>query len=151
MKWPYHPYAVDKSRICPPGVVYRPEARLCVRGETGEAHLRALIDTGADHTVLPISIALDVGAELFPEESDAAKGVGGHEIPIIPGHVQLELISDEGSQAWSAFIGFADFESSEEECSILGHVGCLEYFLAAFDGVARSVELTPRAIPPNGE
>jgi hypothetical protein len=149
MKWLYHPYAVDKSRICPSGVVFRLEAKLCVRGATGEAIVRALIDTGADHTLLPISISRDVGAELFPQERDAAKGVGGHEIAVIPGRVQLELISDEESRAWDAVIGFAQFDNPEEECSILGHSGCLEYFLAAFDGVTQVVELTPRAIPPN--
>jgi len=150
MRWRYTPYAVEKSRICPSGIVYRPEARLRVRGKTGEAHLRALVDTGADHTLLPISIALNVGAELFLEESDAAKGVGGHEIPIIPGHVQLELNSDQGSLVWSASIGFADFKNTDDECSILGHAGCLEYFLATFDGVAQRIELTPRTTLPTG-
>jgi hypothetical protein len=46
-------------------------------------------------------------------------------------------------------IGFADFVTPEAECSLLGHSGCLEYFLAAFDGVEQTVELTPRTNLPN--
>jgi predicted aspartyl protease len=79
MNWTYRRYAVDESRICPSGMVYRPEAKIRVRGSQGEAYLRALLDTGADHTVLPFSIAADIGAELFEDEADVAKGVGGHE------------------------------------------------------------------------
>src|SRR5437016_2240108 len=102
MKWSYRRYAVEKSRICPSGIVHRPEAKVRVSGTRGEAYLRVLLDTGADHTVLPLSIAADIGAELLEDESDAAKGVSGHEIIIIPGKVELELLSDDDSCRWTA-------------------------------------------------
>ena len=145
MKWTYRRYAVDESRICPSGKVYRPEAKIRVSGTRGEAYLRALLDTGADHTILPFSIAADIGAELFEDEADAAKGVSGHEIIIVPGKVELELLDRDESCKWTAVIGFGQFASSLDECSILGHVGCLEYFFAAFDGLSQVVELTPRS------
>jgi hypothetical protein len=143
MNWRYYRYEVDTSPICPEGVVYRPEAKLCVRGTTGLVFVRALIDTGADHTLLPISTARRVGAELFQDDPDAAKGVGGQEIAIVPGRVELELISEEESFEWTAVVGFAEFASADDECSLLGHAGCLEFFHAIFDGIARVVELTP--------
>jgi hypothetical protein len=152
MKWPYHPYAVDESSICRSGVTYRPEANISVRGDAGEVFLRSLIDTGADHTVLPMSVADKVGAQLLFEEENTAKGVGGHEISIIPGRVQLKLISSDDACEWTAIVAFADFERPEDECSLLGHAGCLEYFFAAFDGVERVVELTLRAtLPEHGD
>ncbi len=144
MKWTYRKYAVDKSRLCPAGVVYRPEAKIRVRGAQGETYLRVLLDTGADHTVLPYSIAADIGAELFEGELDAAKGISGHEIAIIPGRVELELLDGEESCQWTAVIGFAKFASASDECGILGHAGCLEYFCATFDGESQVVELTRR-------
>jgi hypothetical protein len=91
-----------------------------------------------------MSVADRVGAELFRDNHDAVRGVSGHEILIVPGRVLLELISDDGSYQWSAVIGFAEFASPEEECSLLGHAGCLEFFTATFDGVARVFELTPQ-------
>jgi hypothetical protein len=145
MKWSYSRYEVDDSPICPDGIVFRPEATLCVRGRSGEAFLQPLIDTGADHSLFPISVAISVGAELFEHDLDAARGITGQEIPITPGRVQLQLLSDEGSFEWSAIVGFAEFATPEEECSLLGNAGCLELFHAAFDGTARTVELTPIA------
>ena len=144
MKWTYRRCEVESSRICPSGIVYRPVATLRIAGSAGSAYLRALIDTGADHTLVPFSIAEDVGAELFPDEEDAAKGISGHEISIVPGQVELELLGDDESHKWTAIIGFAKFATPDDECNVFGHAGCLEFFLAAFDGSAHIVELTPQ-------
>ena len=97
---------------------------------------------GADHSIVPISIAQDVDAQLYADDEDAARGVGGQQIAIVPGRVEVELIGDGGSYLWTAIIGFAKFATPDDECSILGHAGCLEYFLAEFDGVQHAVELT---------
>jgi hypothetical protein len=142
MKWPYFRYEVDRSAICPDGVVFRPEARLCVRGTTAEAIIGVLIDTGADHTLLPISLARRIGARLYEDQRDSARGVGGHGIEMIPGVVELELLSNEGACKWTAVVAFGEFDTPDDECSILGHAGCLEHFLAEFDGPERTVELT---------
>jgi hypothetical protein len=86
---------------------------------------------------------------LFEDDLDAARGVTGEEISITPGRVNLELLSRDGSCEWTAVVGSAEFASPEEECNLLGHAGCLEFFHAAFDGIARTVELTPIAdLPP---
>ncbi len=148
MKWNYRKSEVECSRICPSGIVYRPVARLRIGGSNGNAYLRALIDTGADHTLVPFSIAEDVGAELFEDEHNSVEGISGHEIAVVPGRVQLELLDDSDSLQWTAIIGFAKFASPDDECSVLGHAGCLEYFLAAFDGAGRAVEPTLRGDLP---
>ena len=106
---------VDTSRICPSGLVFRPEAKIRIGGRRGDTYLRAILDTGADHTILPYSVAEDVNAELFVEEADTARGVSGHEIAVIPGKVELELLDGAESYRWTAIVGFAKFESPIDE------------------------------------
>lgn len=148
MKWSYSEFEVDSSRICPAGVVYRPIAHVGIAGSNGSVYLRALIDTGADHTLVPYSVADQVGAKLFDDESNSVEGISGHEVIVVPGEIELELIDDVETVKWTTVIGFAQFAAPEDECSVLGHAGCLEYFLATFDGVNRSVELTLRGELP---
>jgi len=77
------------------------------------------------------------------------EGISGPNIAIIPGRVEVELIGNRDSYRLTAIIGFAKFATPDDECRILGHAGCLEYFLAAFDGVQHTVELTPIAELPS--
>src|SRR5262245_13693019 len=121
MKWAYRRYTVDRSRICPSGIVFRPEAKIRIGGRRGDTYLRGILDTGADHTVLPYSVAEDIDAELFEDDADTARGVGGHEIAVIPGKVELELLDGTEAYRWTAIVGFAKFESAIDECSVLGH------------------------------
>jgi hypothetical protein len=141
MKWAYRQYSVEPSTICPSGIISRPEAKLCIRGTKGEAYVRPLIDTGADHTIVPFSIANDVGAELFSNVLEWARGLGGHEISVVPGRVDLELIGEDINFRWHAIIGFARFSTPEDECCILGPAGCLEQFVTMFDGPRELVEM----------
>jgi hypothetical protein len=69
-------------------------ATIAVRGSLGTAYARALVDTGADHSLLPFSVAEDMGADLFQEEDGAASGIGGHEIAIVPGREDLGPLSE---------------------------------------------------------
>ena len=103
-----------------------------------------MLDTGADHCVFPITVTEEVGAELFTDSTETAKGIGGEEIRIVPGRVEVELLDDDDSLTWTAVLGFANFEVPEDECSILGHASCFEHFRAEFDGMAKIVELLPR-------
>lgn len=147
MKWTYNRYDVEESRIYPSGLAFRPEVRLRVIGGLRGCYLRTLIDTGADHSLLPFSVAEIIGAELFDDEQDIAKGISGRQLETIPGKVELELSSDDDVEIyrWSAVVGFAKFASEANECSVLGHAGCLEYFLTTYDGPARIIELVPQA------
>jgi len=54
-----------------PIVIFRPEVRIRVHGPNGSGDFLALVDTGADNTILPESVARALG------------------IPVVPGHLVL--------------------------------------------------------------
>jgi hypothetical protein len=56
--------------------------------------------------------------------------------------VHIELFDGSESLEWETILGFAKFAAPEDECSVLGHAGCLEYFRAVFNGVDCTVELS---------
>lgn len=143
MKWKYRKYSVDPSPLCPSGVAPRPEAKLRLRGTKGDVYVRALVDTGADHCLFPLSIAEDIGVELLEAEADVAKGFSGHEVEVIPGSARLTLLSEGRMFDWDAIVGFAKFPSRSDECCILGRTGGLEHFIAIFDEKSLLVSLEP--------
>lgn len=143
MNFVYTKYEIQPSSTNPSGIIHRPEVMLRVIGQIGEAHLMALVDTGADECVLPLSVGEAVGALLSPDETILASGVGGHLLELIPGDVEFELVSGEDSYRWQVRVGFARFENPEDECAILGHVGALELFTATFDGENHRGALVP--------
>ncbi|WP_442481444.1 retropepsin-like aspartic protease [Aeoliella sp. SH292] len=143
MKWKYRKYSVDASPLCPSGVARRPEAKLRLRGANGDVYVRALVDTGADHCLFPLSIAEDIGVELLEKQADVAKGFSGHEVEVIPGRVGLTLLSGELTYGWNTIVGFAKFPSRSDECCILGRTGGLEHFIAIFDELNLEVSLEP--------
>lgn len=143
MKWKYRKYSVDPSPLCPSGVAPRPEAKLRLRGANGDVYVRALVDTGADHCLFPLSIAEDIGVELLDKEADVAKGFSGHEVEVMAGRVRLTLISGGLTYDWDTIVGFAKFPSRSDECCILGRTGGLEYFIATFDEMNLQVSLEP--------
>jgi hypothetical protein len=111
----------------------------------------ALVDTGADECVLPLSVGEAIGVRLNPDETILASGVGGDLLELIPGDVEFELLTGEESYRWQARVGFARFENPEDECAILGHIGALELFIATFDGENHCGTLLPNATFPAGK
>lgn len=108
----------------------------------------ALVDTGADESVLPLSLAKNIGVEVDESRSIPAAGVGGHPIELLPGAVELEIGDGSESYRWRAIVGFARFDRPENECTCIGHVAALEYFTATFDGERQRCTLVPNATFP---
>lgn len=141
MIWGYRHYAVEKSLLCPAGKVARPEAKLRIRGDKADAYVRALVDSGADHCLFPYSLATDIGAELYEDQLDSAKGFSGDEVTVVPGRVSLALLHGEEVFEWRAMVGFARFASKSSECIILGRLGGLEFFRVILDEGSQTVSL----------
>ena len=89
-----------------------------------------------------------IGQPLIGRHSGGAvRGFAGQdEVQVVPGRVTLELRQGSTLHRWETTVGFVEFASPETEQGILGHAGCLDYFVITFDGEKH--ELT---IEPNGQ
>ena len=129
-------------------VLLRPEIPLRIYGPVGEADLLALVDTGADNSILPLSIAVDLGIQTTAGQGPGAAAFGGQQIALSFAEVVLELAQDDVSIRWRARLYFADFSDETEKAIILGHEGFLDYFTATFIGEDCVLELVPNKLIP---
>jgi len=88
-----------------PIVIFRPEVRIRVHGPAGSGDFLALVDTGADNTILPESVARPLGIPVVPGQGPAARAFGGQEISLSYADIELELVHAEGA-------GFSDKQIS---------------------------------------
>ena len=118
---------------------WRPLIPVAVVGPTGKRRYypRALLDSGADDSVFPLSATTILGVTLRPESGHGIRW-RGQSYALRFGDLTLEL--DDGIQVfrWSAVIGFSP---APIRYPILGTAGCLQYFDAGFLGDQRVVEL----------
>ena len=128
-------------------VIFRPEVRIRVRGANGSADFLALVDTGADNTILPEAVARDLGIPLKTGRGPAATAFGGQEIVLSFADVELEVVHPDGNLRWLARVYFVSDDASQETL-ILGHQGFLDYFTASFDGEECTLELEPNRHVP---
>lgn len=141
MKFTYRPYLGPASPTCATGILYRPVVPLGVTGTAGTFSTWALVDTGSDDTLLPLSVGRRVGATLDPGKTWTIEGIGGHSLPVILGAATLELADHNQILRWPTKIGFIDFADPSDEVNILGHIGFIEYFRVTCDGHRREVEI----------
>ncbi len=107
--------------------------------------VRALVDSGADDTVLPLDVADLLGVSFLPATGHSLRWRGQRQ-PMRFGQVTLELADDEGNAlAWPAVVAFTNTPISYP---LLGICGCLEFFDVSFRGADRLVELESNASFP---
>lgn len=124
-------------------LILRPEIPVTVVGSNGSATYLGLVDTGSDNTVLPKSIADDLGIPVRPASGQDATVFGGHRVQLLVGEAVLGIEADEESLRWRTPVFFHDFVAQEEETVVLGHAGFLDYFTATFDGKQGILTLIP--------
>jgi hypothetical protein len=130
-------------------LILRPVITIRLIGPKAEARWDALVDSGADETLFPLSLAEVLGIELDQQMTSEAAGVSSDRLKIHYGDVELQIESDQETIAWRTTVGFVDFGSASDEVIILGHGGCLDFFTATFDGENAEVELVPNALLPS--
>jgi hypothetical protein len=130
-----------------PTVIFRPEVIITVHGANGSGDFLALVDTGADNTILPESIARLLGISLQPCKGPSATAFGGQEIALSFADVELELTHPESSFRWDTRVYFVS-GGSDKEVIILGHQGFLDYFVATFDADDCALDLQPGSFLP---
>jgi predicted aspartyl protease len=140
LAFPYRIAAdVEASPSAPEIPVYRPMIPLLLIGPHGRQALTfALVDTGADDTLLPMYLVASLGIKL-ESKVYALFGASGRAIQVRYGIVEIEMARPEiGSYRWEAKVGF----QAVRPTSVLGRAGCLDRLGTFFDGPNRQVVIT---------
>lgn len=124
-------------------VVLRPEIPVRIHGPAGVVSVLALVDSGADNSIFPASVAVDLGITTTPGKGPGPMAFGGQQIALSFADVVLELNQEVSSVRWRARVYFAEFPDETEKSIILGHEGFLDYFTATFFGRDCILELIP--------
>ena len=133
-------------------VIFRPEVQFLIHGPRGTREIRALVDTGADNTILPASAARALGIPLKRTTGPAAQAFGGQEIALSYADVKLELLHPDARLRWLAHVYFRAGLEDGEEAALLGQEGFLEFFTAVFYGDDCVLDLEPKfALAPIGD
>jgi hypothetical protein len=122
-------------------LIHRPEVPITILGSAASGTYVGLVDTGSDNTILPKSIADDLGIATQATTGPAASVFGGSRVELLAGKAILRLEAESTILTWETAVYFFDFPSADEETLILGHAGFLEYFTATFDGKAAELTL----------
>jgi hypothetical protein len=132
-------------------LVHRPEIELILLGPANGILCQGLVDTGADNTVFPSSLARRLRIPLIAEPGPPAKGFGGQELAMFSGEVRLGLQSEDEVCHWRTRVLFFDFPHPDDEAVVLGQAGFLEYFTATFDGQRKTLQLAANDQLPASE
>lgn len=130
------------------GVAHRPVVTLKIIGPRGMVRWDALVDTGSDITLLPSVIAEDLGIDLTVADESTIRGVGNESVDVRDGGVELEVTDGRELYCWDAKVSFLMTSDAESHFALLGHRGCLDFFVATFDADARALEITPASVFP---
>jgi hypothetical protein len=108
MRFPYSLNIVPSIETGDEIVLLRPEIPLRMHGPAGIADVVALVDTGADTSIVPLSIADDLGIATTPGAGPGAIAFGGQSIRLSFAEVVLELSQDQQTIRWRARMYFAE-------------------------------------------
>jgi hypothetical protein len=122
-------------------IIFRPEVPLRVHGPGGSAVYMALVDTGADNTILPLSIAKELKIDTDRAKGPRATAFGGQPIALLYADLPLEISEGGVTLRWHARVHFFDFPKAELETLVVGHQGFLDFFTALFEGGTMTLTL----------
>ena len=119
--------------------VFRPKIPLKIHGPRGDQIVAiALVDTGADETVLPASSARTLRVQLG-SRLHFLRAADNKSIPVRYGAVSLTISQPGvGEYTWNATVAF----QAKRQYSVLGYAGCLDHLDVRFDGPNRQVVIT---------
>lgn len=148
MRFPYSSSIVGEDENGDALVLLRPEIRVRVIGPAGSRLLWAIVDTGADYTVLPMSVAEHCGIETFGCAVPFLRTFSGDAMETRIGEATFLLRQDGQELHWRSEVQFYEFESASRETMVLGHAGFLDYLTATFDGLDAILTLEPSIALP---
>jgi hypothetical protein len=126
---------------------WRPLVPVTVIAPSGQSFSfgRALVDPGADDTILPLDVAHLLGIALKSATSHAMRW-RGQRFPLRYGELDLQLVDDDGMMLrWPAIVAFT---AASIRYPLLGVCGSLEFLNVRFLGADRRLELEPNSAYP---
>ena len=106
MKFPYTGFLSPAPDTGEQVIIFRPEVRIRIFGPAGAVTSMALVDTGADNTILPLSIAYKLQITTEECQGPAASAFGGQQIPMKYADVQLAVDDEQLQLKWHARLLF---------------------------------------------
>jgi hypothetical protein len=146
--FPYVRVPIRRPAVALGGLTYRPRPLIPVSlvGPTNTRLVYGLVDSGADDTVFPESLANQIGLDLTgAPEGESGSFTGGPNVPVRFATVTLRLATQTERREWSALIGFT---SAPMRHGLLGYAGALQFFATNLRGDAEIVELTVNSLYP---
>jgi len=121
--------------------IFRPTVPIIFKNGSKFIQTEAVIDSGADFTVLPIEIAGILGIKLNVHTKKIFHGAGGNPFPVYPSPANIEhILRQSGFRtiSWKTKVFFAE----SQPAILLGHKGFLEKFRITLDGRRKEVEIS---------
>ncbi|WP_439632109.1 aspartyl protease family protein [Gemmata sp.] len=124
----------------------RPIVPMLVAGPNGRLlSVDALVDTGADEVIIPITLLSRLGFAPGTGIAGGTSGVGGRQ-PVVYHPVRLEIRATPNDRvAWNATVGFAQ---TSLNLALFGVAGGLEFFHATLSVIDRQLGLVPHPVIP---
>jgi hypothetical protein len=143
MKFPYSGFLSPAPDTGEQVIIFRPEVPLQMFGPAGSVTSLAIVDTGADNTILPLAIAQKLQIKREECKGPSASAFGGQQIAMKYADIQLGLDDGQLQLKWHARVYFAALQHPGPETILVGHQGFLDYFKATFDGENLELVLQP--------
>jgi len=135
MKFKYSEYTVPNK-----GKIFRPTVPIMFKNKSKFIHTEAIVDSGADFTILPIEIAGILDIKLDLRKRTTFHGAGSNPFPVYLSPVSIELMIRQGGFRpikWRSKVFFAESQPG----ILLGHKGFLEKFKITLDGKNKELEI----------
>lgn len=115
------------------GKVFNPLISLPVKSRWGWQPLWFLVDSGADTTMLTLSLATNLGLVVNRNEKTQLFGIGEKSVPAYPGNVVLQFgISEKPVRAY--------FVDASESTLLLGRLDVFDKYTIVFDASSHEVK-----------
>ncbi len=135
MKFKYSEYSARDG-----STLFRPTVPITFKSKSQFIFTEAIIDSGADFTILPIEIAGALGLALNAKAKTTFLGAGNNPFTVYPSPEVIEhILRQSGFRPiqWKSIVFFAELQPA----ILLGHKGFLEHFKVTLDGQRKELEI----------
>src|ERR1035438_10061759 len=130
---PYAPYPYPNGSGLPAGhIAHRPVVKVELIRGTDKISCYAIVDSGADHCVFPLSFAAVLGLSHLGQTPFNTAGVGGTGVPMYYWDIQMNL----GPTTIDVLAGFTEGMNTLG-MGLLGEFGFFDRFKVLFDHPAK--------------